>query len=180
MNRFLYARQILSFVAAFWIFLLAAPNAQAQANGKELFQTKCAACHTTSSQRLTGPGLEGVNSRRDKAWLMKWIKNAPEMVASGDSLAVALFNEFNKIPMLPFPDMTDADIEAILAYIDEAAKPAPATAAATGEKPSTAEQMKSWTENSEGLTATTIIPLIMLAILLIILWIAGQKIPGMD
>ena len=121
--------------------------------------------------------MQGVSERRDKAWLLEWIRNSPAMIEKGDSLAVALFNEFNKLPMTPFPTLADTDIEAILQYITDAAnQPAPVV----GEKPSTKGQEKEWTEVSQGFSALTLIPLLILAIILAVIWLAGQKIPGMD
>lgn len=176
-------RYFLSFL--FLLGLLFAPfsNNQAQ-DGKQIFKDKCVACHSAGAEKLMGPGLAGVAAKRDKEWLFKWIRNSPEMVASGDSLANALFNEFNKIPMLPFPDLTDADIEAILKYIDDFnAAPAPvatASTAAANTKADTEKQVEEWTQVSEGFSSLTLIPLIMLGVLLVVIWLAGQKIPGMD
>lgn len=197
MNKFTFGRTFLTWFSLLALWLVSSnqgmattPDSTQQtqtaavstADGKKIFMERCAACHSTSSQKLTGPGLAGINQKRSKEWLLKWIRNSQELVTAGDADAVAIFEEFNKIPMIPFLDLSDAQIESILAYVDEANKPAakPTTTAALGDKPSTEAQTKEWTETSQGLTAVTIIPLIMLALLLIILWMAGQKIPGMD
>ena len=67
--------------------------------GKELFNQRCAACHNIGGGRLVGPDLAGVSSRRSKNWLNTFIKSSMSMVKSGDETAVALFEEFNKMPM---------------------------------------------------------------------------------
>jgi len=91
--------------------------------GKALFNANCAACHKLDA-KATGPALRGVAERRDGQWLHKWIRNSSEMIKSGDPIAVGLFNEYNKAVMTPFPQLSDADIDNILAYTSES-KPAP-------------------------------------------------------
>ncbi|OYQ36388.1 cytochrome C [Flavobacterium cyanobacteriorum] len=97
------------------------------AKGKELFNTLCAACHKLDA-KATGPALRGVADRRDRQWLYKWIRNSSEMIKSGDPDAVKLFAENNNAVMTAFPQLTDADIDNIMAYTSqpkEAAAPAP-------------------------------------------------------
>ena len=45
--------------------VLLSKNGSAQ-EGKDLFKTNCAACHTTSDKISVGPGLKGVNENRDE------------------------------------------------------------------------------------------------------------------
>ena len=90
------------------------------AAGKAIFNTNCAACHKLDA-KSTGPALRGVANRRDRAWLGKWIRNSSEMIKSGDPIAVQLFEENNRKIMNAFPQLTDADIDNILAYTSEAA-----------------------------------------------------------
>lgn len=101
------------------------------AAGKELFNTNCAACHKLYN-RAVGPALHGVTDKQDKEWLYKWIKNNKALRDSGDPDAIAIFNEFNQSNMPAFPQLSDADIDNILAYTDTP-KPEPtAPAAAAG------------------------------------------------
>ena len=85
------------------------------AKGKELFNTLCAACHKLDA-KSTGPALRGVADKHDRAWIYKWVKNSSEMIKSGDPVAVKLFAENNNSVMTPFPQLSDADIDNILAY----------------------------------------------------------------
>lgn len=98
-------------------FLFLQINSYSQ-DGKKLFKANCAACHSVGSNKVVGPGLQGINEKREKEWLHKWIKNSGELIASGDADAKAIFNEYNKVIMPPQP-VSDEDIDAILAYIDE-------------------------------------------------------------
>ncbi len=106
------------------------------AAGKELFNSNCAACHKLDG-KATGPALRDVASKHNKAWLYKWIHNSADLIKSGDAVAVKLFEDNNKIPMSAFPQLSEADIDNIIAYTSEpkAAAPAavPGTAAVTSD-----------------------------------------------
>jgi len=101
--------------------------AQDAAKGKELFNTNCAACHKLDA-KATGPALRGVAAKYDKEWLYKWVKNSGELIKSGDAQAVKVFEENNKVPMTAFPQLSNEDIDNILAYTSEP-KPEPVVAA---------------------------------------------------
>ena len=96
-------------------------------NGKSLFNSLCAACHKPYSKSI-GPALNGVTERRSSEWIKSWIYNSSSMIASGDPQAVSIFEEYNKMPMPVFPQLTDAEIGDILAYV-ETPKPEPQVAA---------------------------------------------------
>lgn len=108
-------------------------------NGEKLFKANCAACHALDKQ-LVGPSLGGVVDRLKKEqnldtdWLHKWIKDNKSLRESGDKYAIEVYEKFNKTEMLPFPNLTDQDIDDILEYTTNppAAEPAAADASATG------------------------------------------------
>ncbi len=83
--------------------------------GKKIFQTNCAACHKLN-RKLIGPALGNMADKRDIAWLKSWIKDNNALRASGDQDAIDIFNEYNGMPMTPFPQLSDEDIDAIIAY----------------------------------------------------------------
>ena len=88
--------------------------------GKEIFNAKgCAACHSKDMKTdLVGPALDGVEGRWEKKEeLYNWIRNSAEMIEAGHEYGTALFEKFNKVPMLPYPDLTDEDIDALLLYV---------------------------------------------------------------
>ena len=103
-------------VVAGW--LIGSQSASAQESGKQIFQKSCAACHSIGGGRLVGPDLKGVNDRRPEDWLLKFTKSSQTLVKSGDKTAVALFEEFNKIPM-PDQALSDEQIRKVLAHIKE-------------------------------------------------------------
>jgi mono/diheme cytochrome c family protein len=87
------------------------------ANGEKHFKTTCAACHRIEG-KLVGPELKGITEKRDMDWLLAWIKDSPGMIASGDELALQVFEENNRLPMVANPQLTDQDIIDILAYVE--------------------------------------------------------------
>lgn len=86
--------------------------------GKALFNANCAACHKLDA-KSTGPALRGVAEKHDMAWIYKWIHNSSDMIKSGDAAAVKLFEENNKAVMTAFPQLSEGDIDAIIAYTSQ-------------------------------------------------------------
>src|SRR6187399_804438 len=106
-------------------------NLNAQ-DGKALFNANCASCHKVDKD-LTGPALMGVVDRwPNKQLLHLWIKNWPAAVATGDPYAVKI-KDWSAAAMNQFPNLSEADIDAILGYIQNWKPAGPATPAAGGE-----------------------------------------------
>lgn len=124
------------------VTVLSSTQAFAQ-DGEKLFKSNCGACHRVDDKALTGPGLAGVFDRVPQPadeWLLKWVKNSTAVIESGDAYAVALFNEYNKVPMTNFEFLSDEEVVAILDYVKnppvkEEAVVADATAEGAGAEP---------------------------------------------
>ncbi|RZJ33467.1 MAG: c-type cytochrome [Flavobacterium sp.] len=116
----------------------AAPAAGAgdAAKGKELFKANCAACHKLDA-RQTGPALRNVADRHDMAWIYKWVHNSSEMIKSGDAQANALFAEYKSV-MTAFPQLSNADIDNIIAYTSTPKEEPKMAGGGTGGTPRTA------------------------------------------
>ena len=97
--------------------ITSADNTAAVQAGKKLFNANCAACHKLN-KRAVGPALKGVSEKYDREWLYSWIKNSTAMVKSGDPQAVAVYEEYNGSVMTSFPQLSNSDIDNILAYTD--------------------------------------------------------------
>ncbi len=106
--------------------------------GKELFNTNCAACHKLDA-KMTGPALRGVGDKYDKEWLYKWIKNSSDLIKSGDAKAVKVYEEFAKSNMMAFPQLSNGDIDNIIAYAMEPAPAAETPKAVAAEEASGSE-----------------------------------------
>ncbi len=89
--------------------------------GKSLFNTNCAACHNLD-RKMTGPALRGVEARLsddeglDRDWIYSWVRNSSAVIKSGDSYATKIYAEYNNAAMTALPQLSDEDIDNILAY----------------------------------------------------------------
>jgi hypothetical protein len=82
----------------------------------------------------TGPALAGLEERHkwaDHKELLAWINN-PAAYMAKDPYTQGLKAEYGSM-MTAFADVTLQDVDNIVAYVNEAAKPAPAPAAGAGE-----------------------------------------------
>jgi mono/diheme cytochrome c family protein len=116
--------------------------------GKELFNSNCAACHKLDA-KATGPALRGVAGKYEMSWIYKWVKNSSDLIKSGDAKAVKIYEEYNKSVMTAFPQLSEADIDNIIAYTSTPKEEAPAAAAVPGADGAVAQ--------SEGGITNTII-----------------------
>lgn len=115
----------LGLVLAFAAMFLPSMQVTAQ-SGEENFKTLCASCHRTDYTKAVGPGLAGVKEKRGEEWLRKWIVNSKALIATGDAAANEVYAQFNKIDMPGFPQLDDAQLTDLIAYIDaEGAKAGP-------------------------------------------------------
>lgn len=91
-------------------------NAQDLVEGRKIFREKCTSCHALDRNSI-GPALQPKVASTDEAFLIKWIHNAPALIASGDKQAVEA-SKFNPdIDMTPFPQLTEVQIKNVLAYV---------------------------------------------------------------
>ncbi|MFT3948953.1 MAG: c-type cytochrome [Agriterribacter sp.] len=107
-------------------FLVVSANAQ---DGKTIFNQKCATCHSLTKD-ITGPALSGLEERgpwSDRKKLYAWIHNPAGFMAS-DPYTQGLKEKFHGVVMTGFPDLTEAQIDAIVTYINT---PPPAAATPT-------------------------------------------------
>lgn len=99
--------------------LLSAPmwlHADPIEDGKMIFMNRCAGCHNVN-KTLTGPALAGIDQRRSTEWIINFVHSSQTLVKSGDRDAIAIFQQFNKVPMPDHPDLTDENIRSIIEYI---------------------------------------------------------------
>ncbi len=140
-------------------------------NGEKLFKANCTACHALDKQ-VVGPPLKGVVERVqkeggvDKEWLHKWIKNNKELRASGDKYANEIFEKYNKTEMQLFPNLSDKDIDDILAYTTN-----PPAAPAADEKKTTADTATATAAPANTTTTTNVVIISLLAIAGLLVWI---------
>ena len=129
MRKVIHRKLSKNFLRLSLVFLLAFTTAlSAQegdpAKGKSLFNANCAACHKLD-KKMTGPALRNVETRLseeeglDREWLYAWIRNSAGMIKSGDAYANKIYNEYGGAAMTAFPQLSDDDLNNILAYTAE-------------------------------------------------------------
>jgi protein SCO1/2 len=92
------------------------PQLSISDQGKYLFSTHCAACHTIGKGDAVGPDLMGVTGVRNRAWLERYIKTPDEMLAANDPIALALFEKYKQVRM-PNLRLSDVEANALLNYL---------------------------------------------------------------
>ena len=121
MKRYFITRLRKSGIAIFTFVIVCLMNQVQAQDGEQLF-LQCKACHTIGQGKLLGPDLLDISKKRDATWLKNFIKSSQSMIKGGDPDAIAIFEEFNKLMMIDYP-LPDADIDAIVKYIDSFSTP---------------------------------------------------------
>jgi protein SCO1/2 len=85
--------------------------------GQALFVKACSSCHTIGQGDHVGPDLQGVTSRRDRAWLSQFLQTPNLMRAKKDPIAVALSAKFPGV-LMPNLGLSETDVGDLLAYLD--------------------------------------------------------------
>jgi len=83
--------------------------AQAQAGEKVYTAQKCAVCHSIAGKGNKKGPLDGVAAKVSAADLQQWIVDAPAMAAKAKA--------DRKPPMKSYPDLSKADVDALVAYM---------------------------------------------------------------
>ncbi len=86
-------------------------------NASFLFKIKCSSCHTVGEGIKVGPDLQGVTERRERDWILAFVRDSSKMIQSGDPDAVKLFEEFKRQRM-PEHTLADEEIHSLLDYIE--------------------------------------------------------------
>lgn len=87
-------------------------------SGEDLFNSRCASCHTFGEGDRLGPDLLGVASKRERPWLIRWLQEPDVMVQEKDPLALALYKKYNNVQM-PNVKLTKEEASALIVYMQE-------------------------------------------------------------
>jgi hypothetical protein len=87
-----------------------------QNKGKTLFNLNCGRCHSTTNQKIIGPGLGNIMERIDTVQMVNWVQNS-EKLRQIDPYFKELFMEYNQ-PMPAFPELKREDVISIIEYIE--------------------------------------------------------------
>ncbi len=95
-------------------------NNESGINGEQLYKINCIQCHLPHKD-LIGPAMAGAESRwPDKKLLYEYVRNSQDVIKR-DKYAADLFEKWKRSPMMPFPQLSDADIDAIFSYCNDVA-----------------------------------------------------------
>ncbi len=86
-------------------------------DAKKVFNQRCTACHTYGKGVKVGPDLKGVTVRRQRPWLLKFIRSSQRVIAGGDPVATELFRTFKQQRMPDWTDLTPQDVNTILDWL---------------------------------------------------------------
>ena len=64
-----------------------------------------------------GPDLAGVTTRRNRDWLVRYLRAPDQMLAEKDPIAIALLAKYKNITM-PNLHLSDGEIATVLAYLE--------------------------------------------------------------
>ena len=84
------------------------------AKGKEIYDVKCQACHSLGTNRVVGPGWEGVVEQRKPEWIMNMIVHTDAMLES-DEEAQKLLEEC--LVRMPNQNLTTDDARNVLEFM---------------------------------------------------------------
>jgi len=165
-TNFLFIKNVKSIFTLFSLLIFFSFSSHSQefdvSKGKSLFNANCAACHKLN-KNLIGPKLAGVTDKYEKDWLYTWIKNSSAMIKSGDERAVAIWEEYNKLAMNAFPQLSNEDIDNILAYTDYKPEPVVSTAVSDIAQPQSGSSI------SQDLVLVSLIIILMVLITMLFL-----------
>ena len=86
--------------------------------GQAMYKKVCTPCHTIGVGDKVGPDLRGVTERRDRAWLVSYLRNPPAMLAKNDPTAVALAAKFDPIRM-PNLRLSEQDADDLISFLQQ-------------------------------------------------------------
>ncbi len=113
------ARRIRRAIIAATLITIGAPTFAGRparaAEPKKIFNSRCTACHTFGHGVKVGPDLKGVTARRQRPWLVTFIRGSSRVIKSGDPVAAELFKRFKEQRM---PDWSDLPPETVNAILD--------------------------------------------------------------
>lgn len=128
------------------LLLCAAGRAGAQEPAK-YFEDNCAPCHAIGGPPGAAPDLKDVSTRRDHAWLVRFILD-PQATARSDAAAAALVKQYDDAVMPAAEGVSPDFVEALVRYIERGG--ASATPAAPPQRQATAADVAAGREWYEG------------------------------
>lgn len=89
-------------------------NESMVAQGKAIYEMKCASCHKLGDNRVVGPGFQGITNNRKPEWIMNMITNTDVMLDE-DPEAQKLLEEC--LTRMPNQNVSIGDARSILEFL---------------------------------------------------------------
>jgi|KBSSwiStaDraftv2_1062776.scaffolds.fasta_scaffold194325_3 cytochrome oxidase Cu insertion factor (SCO1/SenC/PrrC family)/mono/diheme cytochrome c family protein len=86
--------------------------------GQAMYKKICAPCHTIGVGDKVGPDLRGVTERRERAWLVRYLRNPPAMLAANDPVARELAAKFDPVRM-PNLRLSEQDADDLIGFLHQ-------------------------------------------------------------
>jgi mono/diheme cytochrome c family protein len=102
-------------------------------------------CHSIGGGPLAGPDLAGMNERRERSWLVRFIVDPQAVVASGDAAAQEMVDQYQGMVMPALPGMTSERAAALIDYVAQQSSPAGSSTEAqqpAAQEPFTAAELE--------------------------------------
>jgi protein SCO1 len=64
-----------------------------------------------------GPDLKGVTTRRERAWLTRYVQAPDQVLAARDPVATALFRKYKEVRM-PNLNLRPEEVAGVLSYLE--------------------------------------------------------------
>ena len=98
------------------LFFLSSINSNQKTNGEILFNINCAQCHAINIE-IVGPALANISTRYKNRWILKYIKNARQLISDNDTIAIALFEKYKIEHPIFENELSDKEIREIIEFI---------------------------------------------------------------
>lgn len=89
-------------------------NADMVARGQVIYEQKCVGCHQLGSEKVIGPGWEGLTARRSPEWIMNMATNS-EVMTQFDSTAIKMVEDCKV--MMPDQDLSIGEARDVLEFM---------------------------------------------------------------
>lgn len=86
--------------------------------GQAMYKKICAPCHTIGVGDKVGPDLRGVTERRERGWLVSYLRNPSAMLAKNDPVARELATRFAPVTM-PNMRLSEQDADDLISFLHQ-------------------------------------------------------------
>ena len=132
-----------------FLALLIFPVSVGAQDAANFYEENCTVCHTIGDGPLSGPDLKGVAQRKDRDWLIRFLRDPEAVINSGDPYAKQLLQDSGGVVMPQFPEITPELAAALLDLIEARSKgsapasspPEPSSAAPASSPPETPSEV---------------------------------------